>query len=52
MPSRGRGAASAAIHCDCVSLQVQFLIVFSIIFMQGNAREVEAEAAVNSYEFS
>ena len=52
MPSRGRGAASAAAYCDFVSLDAQFLIVFSIIFMQGNAREVAREAAVNSYEFS
>ena len=32
MPIRGRwGAASAATYCDCVSLDVKFLIVFFVI---------------------
>ena len=38
MPIRGRwGAASAAKCCDCLSLNVQFLIVFAIICRQSNA---------------
>jgi hypothetical protein len=43
MPIHGRwGEASAATHYDCLSLIVQFLIVFFIICSQSNASPVIA----------
>jgi len=44
MPIRGRGAASAATYCDFLSLDVQFLIVLSIIFMKKRCMQSAGSA--------